>query len=231
MTAAEKQKQIEEVFGKREELNPTLARYLSKDGPMGLPCIKHPLVFSIMHTPEQNAMVNRAFEQKQRAVDEAWAEENWQTFIWMHERPHRIEAFYEAADLMDDETFWSLLGDIWTDSENIWQAEEMWLDMLHADRPGREQMMDEGERETLAQLPSDVEVFRGFCKDGRETGLSWTTDRRRAEWFAQRLALDDDNPRLATAHVKREKIIACFNGRGENEVVVLPEDLERVTTT
>ena len=229
MDATEELEKLAEVFGRQEELDPELRRYSYRDERLGGLTIKHPLVFSLFHTPAQNAMVNDALRRKKQLLDTARNEENWHSYLFLHERPHRMDAFMEVSEAMNDEDYWTNLASIWVDSENIWQAEILWTAALHSDRPGRDAMMEEDERQTFTQLPSEVEVFRGFCEDGRERGLSWTTDRKKAEWFAARLAVPGDMPRLAIGRVEKDKIVACFDGRGENEVVVFPDDVDRVT--
>ncbi len=92
--------------------------------------------------------------------------------------------------------------------------------------------MEADERRALAALPDPVPVFRGYARDGCERGLSWTTERERAEWFAHRFAGLDGEPqaRVTVGAVPKAKVIAYLLGRQENEVLALPEDVsvERV---
>lgn len=218
---------LHELMQKQEDLDPRLKPWTTMDGPFGM-SIKHPLVFSVMHSPQMNAMVNNALRKKLEMVDEAWNENKWGTYVFLHERPHRLDAFYEAAEFMDDETYWKLLGDIWIDSENIWQNEALWVEVLHSDRDERTSIMDEDDLKVHAELPADVEVYRGCNRDERIEGLSWTTDKEIARWFARRLYLEGecDEPSVAVGRVARKNVIACFNGRNEKEVVALPEHVE-----
>jgi hypothetical protein len=61
-----------------------------------------------------------------------------------------------------------------------------------------------------------VNAHNGF------TGISWTLDRERAEWFARRFSNEHWPGVVITGQVKRERIIALINDRQEREVVVFP---------
>ena len=102
------------------ELNPELKPYYIVQN--GIPMIKHPLVFSIFHTDIQNYIINKQFEWKKKEVKEALRKGKWGSFIFLHERPYRLKAFASIAHkIKDSKVYWDILGDIWVDSENIWQ--------------------------------------------------------------------------------------------------------------
>lgn len=63
-----------------------------------------------------------------------------------------------------------------------------------------------------------VMIYRGV-KVNDHRGLSWTTDRNIAEWFAKRLTHNGDKCYVFTGKIEKEDIIAIFNSRNEKEVV------------
>jgi hypothetical protein len=230
-----KQQQIDafmDMLHTQEELHPDLAPYLVEDDPNELfgTYIKHPLVFSIPHMPTLNASVNGLYKQKLKRMEESLREGAWNTVIYLHERPYRLWAFRAHMASMNDAQYWELLGDIWVDSENIWQNEAAWLDCFHSTRPGSQGMMDDDERALLDTMPPKLTIYRGFTHPERVDGLSWTLNRERAEWFAHRLAREGNPRYLATAVVKTADVLAHFTGRGEEEIVVLPEHRLETTT-
>jgi hypothetical protein len=81
-------------------------------------------------------------------------------------------------------------------------------------------------------LPGDapITVYRGFSVDTRDQGLSWTTDKIRAKFFAKRFAGfgDREKAQLAIGRVMKTDVIGYLNGRSESEVVVLPENVDIV---
>lgn len=213
----EMQKQL---FGRPEELDPELKAYLEEDGPFG-PSIRHPLVYDIVYSPVKSAHVNGMLRHKKGALAKAQAEENWQTYLYLHERPYRFDAFVEIQDYLSDEQYWELLGDIWIDSENIWQNGQEWVDLMTTeDRPSREHIMGSSDRGLWKLLPDELTVYRGFQFDGGEESLSWTLESDRAVWFAKRHQHKGSAAWVATGKVKKENVIAFFTGRNEAEVVV-----------
>jgi len=132
--------------------------------------------------------------------------------------------------------FWPLLFQWWSDGEGdgprsleplIERALEQETGWCKGWRPY--EFMEFEDQTFLRFLPETVTIYRGTYRRGtdsdldRRVGISWTTDRTKAEWFARRFALNERNPVLLTGRVRKRHIIACFTGRNENEVLVLPK--------
>lgn len=101
---------------------------------------------------------------------------------------------------------------MWTDSENIYQYREEWLE-LYRDRPDGVVLGDKGE---FRKLPDRVTLFRGGDPD--ESFLSWSTRRSIAEFFAQR----GPEPRtVQVVEVERESIFAYYTNRNEYEALTM----------
>ena len=218
--------QFKEMFAP-EELDPELKRHICHEPHVG-DMIKHPLVYQLFYVPELNRMSNRLLEQKREAIRTATLEKNWSRVIFMYERPHRLDAFRDIADELSDEEYWDLASSVWIDSENIWQMRPMWDNLLHANIPGRENMMKAEEITALSKLSSTIKVYRG-CKLHNEDGLSWTTDRAKAEWFASRYRSKMEGVFCLSGTVKRELVIAHLLGRDESEIIAFPEDVQDKT--
>lgn len=69
--------------------------------------------------------------------------------------------FFDIRSELSDEEYWELLGDIWTDSENLWQYSWMLNTLLHSNRPGKAKMMNDDEHDFLAKLPEEFTIYRG----------------------------------------------------------------------
>ena len=209
-----------------EPLHPDLLPYLEDDGPLG-GMLRHPLVYDMMPRP---GMVNRMYDQKVKAVAEAKASKDWSQVIWLHERPHRFDALEKMYDdVEDDEQWWSLVADVWNDSENIWQNADEWSELLDSERPSRHAMMNEEEREALAALPEIITMYRGAQSELNEDGMSFTTDLDRARWFATRFAREGNDPVILTLTVPREKVIAYLARRNESEIIAFAVDVTVVS--
>lgn len=151
--------------------------------------------------------------------------------MFIHEKFFLVDAFEQYSLEMDDETYWSLLADVWQHQEQVGVCHEIFTDLFLSDRPQREKLMEDDERAALAQLPEQVTIYRGVTGDEDE-GFSWTTDKRIAEWFASRAATTytfaKNNPLVMTGTVNRKDIVAYL--LEEKEVIVFPEYVYSTTS-
>jgi len=217
-------RKLHEMFGP-EELRDDLKEYLSeREG--GMVMMHHPLYVSNFYAPTLNRQINRSIAAKEKAVEEARARGDWGLILGLHERPYRMQAFKSLQNEMTDAEFWSDVSWLWTDSENIWQHIADWRRVWRSKRPGRDTVMDDDERAKLESLPDVIEVFRGtYVWPHMDRGLSWTLDRDKAVWFAYRYKPEHYSPWVVSGKIRKKNVIAYFDGRSEQEIVLLPERL------
>lgn len=210
---------LEEMQG---DLLPELEPYV-RDSDIG-PWLAHPLV----HMPFHEGMggyINRQYEAKRQALGRAKGTRDWHQYVFLHERPYRVQAFVDLNDqgLLTDQEYWSLLAAAWVDSENIREFPDVWEELLSSDRDHRKWMMDADEVDAFDRLPDTIKVFQGHTVD-RDDGWSWTTDEAKAEWFARRFArLENDAPLVTYGQVEKRHVLAYLTRRGESEVLVDPD--------
>jgi hypothetical protein len=214
MQPEEMMKQIMGEMG--EELIPQLQPYL-EDGVLGKQ-IRHPLVYQVPLW--SNGSANRMFLQKKSEVKRALKEKAWSRFIFLHERPYRLNAFLEIQDQLPDTQYWRLLADTWIDTENAWQNRGKWRNLFDSKRTNSHYLMNETEYNAMRSLPEMVTIYRGSSYNN-EKGLSWTLSKEKAEFFAQRFA--QRRGKVYEQEVSKDQILALFFGRGESEVI-LKED-------
>ena len=76
--------------------------------------------------------------------------------------------------------------------------------------------MNEEEFNLLQSLPDEVTIYRG-CQAGiNENGLSWSLNKKKAEFFANRFGKEGI---ILERKIPKSNIIAFLNGRGESEVI------------
>jgi hypothetical protein len=216
--------QLQHLLETPEELDPELAAYLTETE-HGFWALRHPLVYHVPYHQTMNALANAALKGKREEVAEARQSKDWRRYLFLHERPYRIDAFTHICWQMGSKTYWELLGSIWTDTENLWQNQNEWRQCLTAERSCRNHLMKPEERATLKLYPSQFPVYRGYSAPGTLLGLSWTTNPVIAKFFARRLAEPDSLRFVARGTVRRRDVLAYFNGRDEGEMVVLPENV------
>lgn len=214
---------IESVFTRQEDLLPELRRYITKSdlGEM----LQHPYFYQIFYHPSLNALCNEQYKQKKKAVERAFGNKNWTNYIWLHERPYRLQQFVDIQENLSDEDYWYLFGSIWTDSENLWQYGSVLDNILRDQRPNREHWMTDDEKDFLRTLPEEFKVYRGH-QSVNKSGYSWTLSYWNAKWFAQRFQKKRQG--VVEANVKKSNVLAVVLRRNEFEVVVLPEKLSNI---
>jgi hypothetical protein len=97
------------------ELLPELKPYVSLGG-----SLLHPLVKFHCYASIGNAACNDAYLDKVAFLADCRVRRDWEQFVWLYQRPYRLEAFAAIARNLSDESYWSLLASLWTDSENLW---------------------------------------------------------------------------------------------------------------
>jgi hypothetical protein len=207
------------------DLHPDLEPYVVEDDKFGAR-LTHPLV-SGPHAPEFVEHNNRCYLSKREAVAKAAEDGDWESYVFLYERPYRLDAFLRVpCDSNDDApAYYQLMRNVWVDTEAPSNDEESWENVLPSPIWGQRMMMDESERAALAALTDPVPVFRGFSLDSSERGFSWTVDRQRADWFAHRFACLGGEARVVCGTIAKAKVVAYLLARGESEVLALPEDV------
>lgn len=103
----------------------------------------------------------------------------------------------------------------------------------------KEYMMSEKELKTLEELPDIVPIYRGFTvkmPDDREMseklmeeyarGISWSLNEETAVWFSERFAGKELEPIVYRGYIRKDKILALFLEKNEDNVVVDPANVE-----
>lgn len=213
------------VSSSRKSLEDLLHTQVDLELDASMPMLRHPLVYSVPYMQQLNGFLNQQLKAKQKAIKEATENQNWGRFVFMHERAYRLEALHMVEDQINSKAeLWQLLAEVWTDSENIFECIDVWADIFEDCNPKEARtMMNESEQGTFAALPELVVVYRGFTKKPAQAGYSWTTSIETASFFANRLLRTESDPRwIVSGAIMKTDILACFDGRGESEIVALP---------
>jgi hypothetical protein len=144
----------------------------------------------------------------------------------------RIPTLLAVSDIIQRDLFFMLLGEIWTESDNISQYKDVLKDKLvNAKRFHLDLMMDAEEFDKLSKMPQMLEVYRGCYPDNMD-GFSWSLDINIAQSFTQipRYKRDCLPPLLLKGYVNKAEVIFKQN-RSESEIIVLhtPESIDLIT--
>ena len=228
-----------ELMNKKEDLNEELIDHIDEDSPFGV-FLRHPLLVTV-YVEEMNAYYNYQYLGKRKQADKALKKKDWNRWIWLHERHFRLDAFLFICRDIPAKEYWTLLREIWIDTEGPGVNQDIWLELFNRPYPKRRKMMTGKERRTLANegRSGELNIYRGYV-DGldsedseyieedrdRESGISWTLDYNKAEWFARRfLSGGTGHGVVAEAICKPKDVIAYFESRGEKEIVVDPSKI------
>lgn len=228
LASSEENSRIAELMLKKEPLNPKLRRYV-KETSLG-PVFRHPLLAQPWVNVEQAAWINWMVEHKQKFMEECRQKKKWEAVLAHYETYYLLDGFVEEARHVNDATYWKLLAYVYTKQEQLWPNRKMLLQLLQAPRPQRDKLMERSEHRAFSKLPESFPAYRGFIGQ-RGKGLSWTTDREKAVWFAERFACLEHlgKPRLASGHVVKKDVLAYFTRREESEIVIDPTKVKRQT--
>jgi hypothetical protein len=183
------------------------------------------LDYRILSDEQGVRRANAEFELKSARVAEAVARQDWDSLVWLYTRPFRMDALYKLIHVhkVPLDRLWPLVASIWTDSENIRRYSEEWREIWSYPTRHRKRVMTTEERARLRNLPQKIEVWRGVRNENGVKGFSWTLNRDIAAWYARRFSRQHEVPVLAKGRVKKRHVLAYFERRGEEELVILPE--------
>ncbi len=134
-----------------------------------------------------------------------------------------------AAPALSEKDLGQMLSSAWILNEmpnqdpNISKGEL--VNLFHSVSP--EYLMDEEEQQQYQELEDPVTIYRGVTSYNAKNirALSWTLDRKTAEWFAHRFG---EEGTVYEAQIQKSHILAFFGGRNEAEVIVDPKHLEQI---
>ena len=135
-----------------------------------------------------------------------------------------------VRQFLSSEDFSGLLSDAWIRSEypndDPDMSQQQLLSLFRDAEPTA--LMNTDEYAVWAALPDPVTVYRGVTSYNANhiRRMSWTLDRKTAEWFAHRFG---ENGTVYQARIPKDSVYAFFNGRNEAEIIVDPQCLTELT--
>lgn len=144
-------------------------------------------------------------------------------FLFINKPFHIPLLIYLKPYLTKDE-FSSILKDIWIDTEFPHQNGKGVL-LTIFQYANREQLMNVEEKKAFKELSDPIIVYRGLQKNAIKNGLSWTTDKKVAQWFANRFNMKGN---VLTSKIYKKDVFAYKLDRNESEIILNPDCLEWV---
>lgn len=140
--------------------------------------------------------------------------------------PYRLQFLRLIDDDISKDDLAEFLSWVWTQTEYPHTYPlEMLLELF--DQVDRKKLMEAEEYKEYLALPDTLTVYRGTqSHKAKVRGMSWTLDKDKATWFANRWKTL--NGKVYQATIKKKDVYAYFTGRNEKEVVLNPKKLKGV---
>ncbi|WP_297516621.1 hypothetical protein [Flavobacterium sp.] len=209
---------VQEEYSDSEELLPELKASIIDGGLFNRKSIQHPLVIGDIGMMPNSYYNNQLMRKKER-LKEFENNKEFESYLFLIEKPFRVTFF---SDLVKQhkikklsKKYWKILSSLWTGSENIFQNKELWDDLLK-DKSNSHYFMSKKDLKFFNSLENEFIVYRGYSH--WENGYSYTLDKERAIWFADRFG---QNGFVKERLVRKEEVFAYTNSREENEIIIL----------
>lgn len=190
--------------------------------------IQHPYISSTFGTNLKGELVdlrdkNNFLEMRQRIFDMINKYDLYANYFLVNS-PWKLTWLKFTKDYISNKEFSELLADAWVTQENPNDDKNVsrrtaisWF--KHADKKS---LMTEKDFEIYKSLPDKIKVYRGVSVGRVELGLSWTANKKKAQWFQHRFDEVHGSKKgyLLEAIIDKKDILAYFNTRGEDEIVV-----------
>lgn len=153
-------------------------------------------------------------------------------FICLINNKQQLPFFFkETKGYVNKRDFSKFLGEMWTLIESPSHAPNVTNKQLvnYFKQADKEYVMNQEELKLYDSLPDEITIYRGVEKNKKNStkALSWTLNKDKAKWFATRY---EDKGIMFTAKIKKEDVLAYFNSRKEEEVVIDYNNLELIST-
>lgn len=140
----------------------------------------------------------------------------------MIDNRYKLTFIKYTKEFLSLEDFSVLLADAWVSEENPnmdinCPLREVVKWFKQADK---NHLMNSSDYKVYTTLPLEFDVYRGVANGRNPNGISWTRDYNLASWFAHRFDTEEKVGYIQKATVKKEDVLAYFNGRNENEIIV-----------
>lgn len=183
----------------------------------GIRLIKNKFLTTVyIRSGNDEDLYNKPYRVRRELAQKYLKEENFDSFIFIHERPFRLEALVEVLFSIKREDLFRIVEYVWTDSEDPCVNLEVWKYIFnYCEELG---VLEDSKKD----LPEKFTIYRGTRAGIEDIGISWTLDASVAKMFSERFYTKRTNkqPIVKVKEVKKEDIFLFTDARGEKEVIL-----------
>ena len=199
--------------------------------------VMHPIFESaFVHLPKSNRMCDILEDESGREeIIQFYKEriENAKTLSNIYciiIKSYRLTFLKYVEEYLSNDDFSEFLADAWVSSENPNQDANVSVKQLARmfRKSNKKILMDDEEYKVYENLPEEFIVYRGVARNRNPHGMSWTKNLETAEWFAHRFDIGNKTGYVQQAIARKENVLAYFDGRNEDEIVIHIDDLKDI---
>lgn len=183
----------------------------------GIRLIKNKFLTTVyIRSGNDEDLYNKPYRVRRELAQKYLKEENFDSFVFIHERPFRLEALVEVLFSIKKEDLFRIVEYVWTDSEDPCVNLEVWKYIFnYCEELG---VLEDSKKD----LPEKFTIYRGTRAGIDDIGISWTLDASVAKMFSERFYTKRTNkqPIVKVKEVKKEDIFLFTDARGEKEVIL-----------
>jgi hypothetical protein len=135
------------------------------------------------------------------------------------------DLFFKIYKQVDDKTYWKLLGYCYTNSYLGFDEKFLLKLLFTSKKPFREFLMNKEDKNLFDTFPEELTIYRGCSLseiESKDYRFSWTLSKDVANFFAFEYHRNKNTEcGVVELTVKKEKLLAYFNGRQEEEIIFL----------
>lgn len=168
-----------------------------------------------------DAAMQKAVQRYRKFIEKA---ESIDTILLLITKPYRLQFLETIQKSVSPEEMGALLADIWVSSESP-NADAVPLRILIKwfKAADKNSLMNAEELACYNSLPDEFQVYRGIGSKSNKKGISYTLSLEKAEWFANRF--QKRGGYVLTGTAKKKDVLAYFNGRQEQEILIEPKNI------
>lgn len=140
----------------------------------------------------------------------------------------KIMVFIKYQNQLSDNEYWKKLAEIYTQQDYNPVPYEILFALFNSPRKGKENLMNEEEKNIFNSLPDQIRIYRSMSKNELESGkfrFSWTLDEEVADNFMERSEmLYDDEMIIHSILINKNDALAYLDGRNEKEIIYIQND-------
>jgi hypothetical protein len=149
-------------------------------------------------------------------------------FLILAGKFYKFDYFFAIRKCLTPKEYWKGLSYAYIHSENNLRNKKIIKKCFQSKLPYRNLLMTKSELKKLNSFPDKIKIYRAMTEKERNSknyGISWTLNKEIALFFKNKYKENIDTYKhkkvIVSKTINKNKIIAYFNGRKEQEIIYI----------